>query len=240
MLRPILDDRRAVAVIAIVAALFVLWLFRSDLRGLGAVLWPVVVAGAILLFHVELRGLLARVRKVGATGAEFAEASIAAQITAVPVDQALRAVAPNEVQPTFIQARVTNLRAELNAREPTDQTRREHLLMLRLAEAQQARDWCVVWLNIFASQLEALGAMAGVEGPLDLSPFYDQHLERRDEAFTAEQKSQLPAVTFETWASFLGRMRLATVEGRNGSITDEGGGLLKFAAAHSFPRNQRF
>jgi hypothetical protein len=168
---------------------------------------------------------------------KFAEASIVAQITAVPVDQALKAVAPNEVQPSYIQARVAALRPELNAMEPEDRIQREHLLMLRLAEAQQGRDWQAAWLNIHASQLEALGAMAGVEGPVDLSPYYDRHLERREAALTAEQK-QLPAATFEVWASFLGRMRLATIDRRNGLITDEGRGLLEVAARFNFPRFQ--
>ena len=199
-----LNDRRVQAAAAVAAILFVLWLFHSDLKGLGAVLWPIVLAGAIYEFRAELRGLLARLRRVGATGAEFAEVSIAAQITAVPVDQALKAVAPSEIQPNYIRARVEALRPELNAREPDDHSRREHLLMLRLAEAQQSRDWQAVWLNIFASQLEALGAMAGVEGSVDLSPHYESHVERRETILGADQQRSPPA-TFEVWASFLGR-----------------------------------
>jgi hypothetical protein len=236
MFRPTFEDRQTPTVAAIVAAVVVLWLFRSDLRGLGAVLWPMVVAGALLAYRVELRGLVSRVRKVSATGAEFAEASIAAQITAMPVDQALKEVTPGEKHPSYIQARVASLRVELNSREPEDQWRREYLLLVRLAGAQQGRDWYSVWLNIFASQLEALGAMAGSEAPIDLSPYYDRHVERREAALTLEQTPQLPVATFEIWAAFLGRMRLATVTGRNGSITEEGRGLLEFAATLNLPR----
>ena len=111
--------------------------------------------------------------------------------------------------------------------------------MLRLAEAQQSRDWQSVWLNIFASQLEALGAMAGVEGSVDLSPYYESHVERRKTILGPDQQRS-PAATFEVWASFLGRMRLATVHDRKGSITDEGRGLLDFAAKSNLPRFQGF
>jgi hypothetical protein len=172
---------------------------------------------------------------VGTTGAEFSEGSIAAQITATPVVEALKAVAPNEMQPSYIRAKVELLRPELNAREPDDHGRREHLLMLRLAEAQQARDWQLVWMNIFSSQLEALAAMAGVEGSIDLTPFYRSHVERR-EAMAVSGGPNTPVATFEAWASFLGRMRLAIIAGQNGSITDEGRGLLEFATRTNLPK----
>ena len=68
--------------------------------------------------------------------------------------------------------------------------------MLRLAEAQQSRDWQAVWLNIFASQLEALGAMAGVEGSVDLSPHYQSHVERRETILGADQQRS-PAATLK-------------------------------------------
>ena len=180
------DSRVRIASSVALAAL-ILWLLRADLRALLPCCGPGRLAATLYGFRIELSGLLQRLKRVGATGAEFSEVSIVAQITATPVDQALRAVAPNEVQPPYIQLRVTALRPELNAREPDDHGRREHLLMLRLAEAQQTRDWQAVWLTIFSSQLEALTAMAGVVGPIDLSPYYDSHIQRRDAQFGVDQ-----------------------------------------------------
>jgi len=235
MARLSMNHRRAGAIALAVGALFALWLCRADLKGLGSVLWPVVLAGALIGFRAELSGLLLRLRRVGTAGAEFADVSIVAQITAMPIDQALQAVAPNETQTTYIRARVEALRMELNDREPDDPARREHLLMLRLAEAQQIRDWQSVWLNLFSSQLEALAAMAKVVDSLDLTPFYESHVQRR-EAMVVSGEQVLPALTFEVWTSFLGRMRLAVIAAHNGSITDEGRGLLEFGARFNLPR----
>ena len=83
-------------------------------------LWPIVLAGAIYEFRAELRGLLARLRRVGATGAEYlAEVSIAAQITAVLVDQGVESGGAQRGFSLTTSALVSKLCVpELNAREP--------------------------------------------------------------------------------------------------------------------------
>ena len=121
--------------LVIILGIVVLWIFRTHLKELGSLLWPIVVAGAIYGFRTELSTLLTRVRRVSKEGAEFGEARIAAQIMAQPVDVALKDVAPDEAHPPYIMQRVDELRVELNARVPEDEQRREYLLMLRLAQA---------------------------------------------------------------------------------------------------------
>jgi hypothetical protein len=152
--------RRASGVAASIVFVAVLWLLRADLKGVAAVLWPLVVACAVYMFRSSIGELLRRLKRVDTSGAEFEARSIVAQSAATPVDQILRDVAPGETQHSYIRARLETLRAELNARQPDDLARREFLLLLRLAEAQQVRDWSFVWMQIFASQLEALAAMA--------------------------------------------------------------------------------
>lgn len=154
--------------IVVILGLTVLWIFRTHLKELASVLWPIVVAGGIYGFRTELSALLTRVRRVSKEGAEFGEARIAAQIMAQPVDVALKDVVPDETHPRHIMQRVDSLRVELNARVPEDEQKREYLLMLRLAQAQQVTDFQLTWLNIFNSQLEALTKMAAEEGPIDL------------------------------------------------------------------------
>jgi hypothetical protein len=142
--------------IVVILGLIVLWIFRTHLKELASVLWPIVVAGAIYGFRTELGALLPRVRRVSKEGAEFGETRIAAQIMARPVDVALKDVVPDETHPRHIMQRVDALRVELNARVPEDEQKREYLLMLRLAQAQQVTDFQLTWLTIFNSQLEAL------------------------------------------------------------------------------------
>jgi hypothetical protein len=123
--------------LVIILGIIVLWIFRTHLKELASVLWPIVAAGGIYGFRTELSALLTRMRRVSKEGAEFGEARIAAQIMAQPVDVALRDVVPDETHPLYIRQRVDALRVELNARVPEDEQKREYLLMLRLAQAQQ-------------------------------------------------------------------------------------------------------
>lgn len=123
----------------VILSIVVLWIFRNHLKDLSSVLWPIVVASAIYGFRTELIALLARVRRVSKEGAEFGEARIAAQIMAQPVEMALKDVVPDETHPLHIRQRVDALRVELNARVPEGEEKREYLLMLRLAQAQQVR-----------------------------------------------------------------------------------------------------
>jgi hypothetical protein len=85
--------------IVVIAGLAVLWIFRTHLKELASVLWPIVVAVGIYGFRTELSTLLTRIRRVGKEGAEFFEARIAAQIMAQPVDVALKDVVPDETHP---------------------------------------------------------------------------------------------------------------------------------------------
>ena len=231
----LLSAQVLVTTASVIVGLIVLWLFRFDLKGVAAILWPSVVAATIFFFRTELGELLKRLKRVGATGAEFSEATIAAQITASAVDQILPAVAPGETQPSFVRGRIEALRVELNARQPDDRDKRESLLLLRLAEAQQARDHLTTWINLFLSQLEALSAMAGATGPIDLTPYFDAHVQRREALPLTE--GPLRTITFDLWCTYFGRMRLATITGREGTITEEGHGLpFFFAARFNLPR----
>lgn len=75
--------------------------------------------------------------------------------------------------------------------------------------------------------------MAGATGSIDLSPYYDAHVQRRN---ALPSEGTLLTATFELWCSYLVRMRLATINGREGVITDEGRGFLAFAATGNLPR----
>ena len=60
------------------------------LKGISAILWPVVVAGALLGFRTEVRTLLRRLRRVSKGAAEFDDARLAVQLTGTSIEQALR------------------------------------------------------------------------------------------------------------------------------------------------------
>jgi hypothetical protein len=222
--------------LVIILGIVVLWIFRTHLKELGSLLWPVVVAGAIYGFRTELSTLLTRVRRVSKEGAEFGEARIAAQIMAQPVDVALRDVVPDETHPLHIRQRVDALRVELNARIPEDEQRREYLLMLRLAEAQQVRDFQFTWLNIFNSQLEALTKMAADQGPIELTPYHELHTSRATAAATPE--NLLNSLSFDVWANFFVQRQLATISGTQAIITQQGHDLLALATQANLPRFQ--
>ena len=221
---------------AVILGLAILWIFREHLKELASVLWPIVVASAIYGFRAELRSLLSRVTRVGKEGAEIGEARIAAQIMAQPVDVALKDVVPDETHPLHIRQRVDALRVELNSRIPEDVPKREYLLMLCLAEAQQIRDYQLAWLNIFNSQLEALTKMAAEQSPIDLTPYHDLHVSRKDAASTAE--NPVNGLSFEVWANFFIQKQLATIAARKASITQQGHDLLGLANQLNLPRFQ--
>jgi hypothetical protein len=224
--------------IVVILGLTVLWIFRTHLKELASVLWPIIVAGGIYGFRTELSALLTRVRRVSKEGAEFGEARIAAQIMAQPVDVALKDVVPDETHPRHIMQRVESLRVELNARVPEDEQKREYLLMLRLAQAQQVTDFQLTWLNIFNSQLEALTKMAAEEGPIDLTPYYELHTSRTTAAATAE--NPVNSLSFGVWANFFVQKQLATISERQATITQQGHDLLALATQANFPRFQIF
>jgi hypothetical protein len=224
--------------LVIILGIVVLWIFRTHLKELGSLLWPIVVAGAIYGFRTELSTLLTRVRRVSKEGAEFGEARIAAQIMAQPVDVALKDVAPDEAHPPYIMQRVDELRVELNARVPEDEQRREYLLMLRLAQAQQLTYFHLTWLNIFSSQLEALTKMAAEEGPIELTPYHELHTSRTTAAATAENPAN--SLSFGVWANFFVQRQLATISERQATITQQGRDLLELSTRANFPRFQIF
>lgn len=219
---------------AIIIATGLLWLFREHLAGLASVLWPIIAGATILGFRNELSNLLKRVKSVGKQGMEFGDEQIAAQILAVPVSDALKDVAPNEEHTELIKERVSSLRFELNSKQPNDNVKREHLLILRLAEAQQFRDFQNIWMNIFASQLEALTKMASESNYVELSEYFQTHQGR------VESLASPPAVkvSFEGWSAYFTRMQLATIEQKSGAITQFGKDFLTFGAKQSLPRFQ--
>jgi hypothetical protein len=196
------------------------------------------VACALYGFRSEIAALLQRVKRLGREGAEFGEERIAAQIMAQPVDVALKDVAPDEDHPVYVRQRVDALRVELNARVPEDVQKREYLLMLRLAQAQQLRDFQSVWMSIFNSQLEALTAMAAEGHPLELSAYYDLHVARTTAASTPD--NPVTPLSFETWASFFVQRQLASLVGRAGAISEQGRDLLTLASQFNWPRFQIF
>jgi len=110
------------------------------LKGIAAILWPVVLAGGLWGFRIEVRTLFARLRSLGVKGAEFDENRLAAQIAAVPVEQALKDAAPLETHPPLIIERVETLRRELETMHQNSDANRISLLLLRLAESQQIQD----------------------------------------------------------------------------------------------------
>jgi hypothetical protein len=223
--------------IVVILGIVVLWIFRAHLKELASILWPIVVAAAIYGFRTELSALLKRITRVSIKeGAEFGEGRIAAQIMAQPVDVALKDVVPDETHPLHIQQRVDALRIELNARVPEDEQKREYLLMLRLAEAQQVRDYQYTWLNIFNSQLEALTKMAAEEGPIELTPYHHLHMSRASAASTAE--NPVNSLSFDVWANFFIQRQLATISGREATITQQGRDLLALATQINLPRFQ--
>lgn len=222
-----------------VIAIAVFWLFRTHLRDLAAVLWPSLVAGAVYGFRTELRDLLRRIRRVSKEGAEFGEIGVAAQIMAQPVDVALREVAPDETHPTYIRQQVDALRIELNARVPEDATRREYLLMLRLAEAQRRAIFLEAWLRIFESQLDSLGKSVAEPNGADLRPFFDSHVTKIAAASTPE--NPITPLSYEMWVHFLVQRQLITLSaGDLAVITEQGRDFLTVANQFNLPRFQIF
>jgi hypothetical protein len=228
--------RQIVGWAVIGATILALWMFREHLSGLASTLWPIVVGSTILGFRQELGDLLKRMKRLGKEGMEFGDVQIAAQIMSVPVSDALKDVAPGETHSELIMTRVASLRQELNARQPSDIPNREHLLMLRLAEAQQSRDFQNIWLNILSSQLAALTKMASENKPVDLTEFFETYKER------VESLPTPPAVkiSFEAWSGYFIRMQLATIVGTLGTITLSGREFLSFWIRNNLPRFQAF
>jgi hypothetical protein len=101
---------------AIIFVIGVLWLFRDHLKDVASLLWPTIVGLAVYNFRSELNALLRRTKRIGREGAEFEAGSIAAQIMAQPVEEAMREVAPGENNSPYILARVTAVRNDLNAK----------------------------------------------------------------------------------------------------------------------------
>ena len=225
---PVLD------VLLITFSILTLWIFAEYLAGLASVLWPIIVGATIIGFRHELSDLLKRIKRVSKEGMEFQEAQIAAQMISVPVSEALKDVAPNEDHSDLIKNKVESIRHELNSRLPEDVVKREHLLILRLVEAQQVRDFQFVWLNIFLSQLEALTRMAAGTDSVDLMNFFEIHQSRVD-----AQSSEPPLKpSFEGWSGFLVRMQLIVVNDTSGEITPQGREFLNFTNRHNLPRFQ--
>lgn len=222
----------------VILGVIILWIFRTHLKELASVLWPIVVATAIYGFRMELSALLRRVRRISKEGADFGEGRIAAQIMAQSVDVALRDVVPDETHPPYIMQRVDALRVELNARIPDDEQKREYLLMLRLAQALQVRDHHNAWLTIFSSQLEALVKMAAEESPIDLTPYHDLHTSRT--AAVTTEENPINSLSFDVWANFFIQRQLATIAGREATITQQGHDLLALATNLNLPRFQIF
>ncbi len=207
------------------------------LKGVAAILWPIVTATAIFLFRLEIRSLISRLRRVGKGVAEFSESRIGVQAITIPLEEALKNVAPGEKQEPYIVKGVEEVRIELNRVQPEDAHARESLLLLRLTQRKTERDWAIFWLNIFASQRSALEAMAAETSATDLTKFYDAHVEAY-EAYVKTQASPVPVGTFEVWVRFLVVNNAAIVTGRNGTITELGRGFLEFAAQQNLPRFQ--
>jgi hypothetical protein len=99
---------------------------------------------------------------------------------------------------------------------------------------QQARQFQVVWLNIFASQLDALGRMALEQKAVDVQEYFDAHVERVKNLPTPPA---IP-VTFDGWCGYLLRMSLMTIDQSLGTITQEGRDFLTFAKQQNLPRFQ--
>jgi hypothetical protein len=197
-----------------------------------------LVAGALWGFSTEVRTLLRRLRRVSKGAAEFDDTRIAAQITATPVEQALREAAPTDAPPaSYIVERVTTLRKELTTLHTDSDERRINLLLLRLAEDKQVVDFQFIWLNIFGSQLEALEAMSAKKGATDLTPYFSVHSERYA-TFASSRGYPMPPMTFEVWVGFFTRVGIATIKDRNGEATEKGAGMLAFSVQRNLPRFQ--
>lgn len=210
------------------------------LKGIAAILWPLLIAGALWGFRTEVGTLLRRLRRVSKGAAEFDDTRIAAQITATPVEQALREAAPTDAPPaSYIIERVTTLRQELTTLHADSDERRINLLLRRLAEEKQVTEFQFIWLNIFASQLEALEAMTAKKSATDLTPYFSVHGERYT-TFASSKENPMPPLTFEAWAAFFLRVGIATINDRNGEATDKGMGMLAFCAQRNLPRFQAF
>ena len=209
----------------------------GTIKGVAALLWPIVTAWAIFLFRIEIRSLISRLRRFGKGGAEFSESRIGVQAISIPIEKVLKDVAPGERQDSYILKGVEELRAALNRLQPEDVNARESLLLLRLTQRITERDWAIFWLNIFASQRSALEAMAIETSAIDLTKFYDAHVEAY-EAYVKTQDSPSPVGTFDAWARYLVVNKVAVINGRAGLITDLGLGFLAFAKQQNLPRFQ--
>jgi|GEM_PF-2342478 len=220
--------------VTLIVLIIVLWGFRYHLKDLASLMWPVIAATVIFNFRAEITALLRRTKRIGKEGAEFEASSVAAQIMAQPVEQAMREVAPGESNSPYILQRVEAIRNELNVQAGTDQQRRENLLTLRFAQAQQARAFQAVWLNIFSSQIDALAKMSQGNDLIELTDYFDAHLVR------VKQLPNPPAVpvTFDIWSSYLVRMNLIYLDGTRGAITQQGRDFLTFSTQQNLPRFQ--
>lgn len=193
-----------------------------------------IVGVTVYNFRSEINSLIRRTKRIGKEGAEFEAGSIAAQIMAQPVEQAMREVAPGESNASYIIQRVEAIRNDLNVQAGTDQHKRENLLTLRFAQIQQARYFQNIWLNIFSSQLEALARMSQNNEPIDLIEYFDSHLERVNSLPTPPS---VP-VTFQGWSDYLVRMELLILHGTQGTITQQGRDFLTFSTQQNLPRFQ--
>ena len=89
--------------------------------------------------------------------------------------------------------------------------------------------------------LKLSGLWLALRGLVDLSPHYESHVERRETILPVLINSDHPLLPLEVWASFLGRMRLATVTIAKGAQSQtRARGLLDFAAKSNLPRFQVF
>ncbi len=199
-----------------------------------------MISGSVWGFRAEVRNLLRRLRRVSKGAAEFEDIRPAAQLTAMPIEQALREAAPSDrAPPSIIVARVEALRHELETLHTDSDERRITLLLLRLAEEKQVSDMQFIWLTIFGSQLDALEAMAARKAKLDLNPYYSVHIDRYA-VFAANKESPAPALNFDTWAAFLLNTGIAGLTEGQGQITEKGLALLALSNQRNFPKFQLF
>lgn len=211
--------------------------FGELVKSASTLAWPILIYLAARLFRPEMITLFRRVKKVGPTGAEFAENVVASQVNVRPITEVLKEVDPSIDASPLVGKLSEEIRKSLNAHTASNPDGREALLLFHLADARLVATAFRIHNFIFGSQVEALERMAASNEPANLEPFYKQHVERY-RAATSDNPEAAPVPDFSIWARYLVDNRLAIVTGFVGRITDEGRALLNYFSQEKLPRIQ--
>jgi hypothetical protein len=212
-----------------------LQMVSSILEALASLAWPAGTFLSIFWFRSELRSLLLRLQKISPTAAEFGERSQQLPNPRKDLDAIAREVSGvGQIEPV-IRSAFDFVHKRLDEIEPVDRDKRELRLTVFSADLLVQKDFFMIYLNIFRSQIEALERASASGDEISLRPFYDVHVARY-EAGRRGDGTEAVVFSFEQWRSFLFSNGFMAPEGDRTAITERGQHFLGFVRRERLPQ----